>query len=40
VFSPVGSFSDTQNTLSGQALKATLKMNKYLYKFTDMPVIK
>jgi len=38
VFSPGGSFSDTQNTLSGQALKAIFKMNKYLYKFTDMPI--
>ena len=36
VFTPGGSLSDTQNTLSGQALKAILKMNKYLYKFTDM----
>jgi len=36
VFTPDGTLSDTQNTLSGQALKAILKMNKYLYKFTDM----
>ena len=35
---PGGSFSDTQNTLSGQALKAIFKMIKYLYKFTDMPI--
>jgi len=38
VLTPGGSFSDTQNTLSGQALKAIFKMNKYLHKFTDMPI--
>ena len=29
-----GSFSEAQNTLAGQAQKAILKLNKYLYKFT------
>ena len=34
VFTPGGSFTETQNTLAGQAQKAIFKMNKYLYKFT------
>lgn len=34
VFTTGGSFSESQNTLSGQAQKAIFKMNKYLYKFT------
>ena len=34
VFTPGGSFSETQNTLAGQAQKAIFKLNKYLYKFT------
>ena len=38
VFTPGGSFSDAQNTMEGQALKAIFKMNKYLYKFTDITV--
>ena len=29
-----GSFSEAQNTLEGQAQKASFKLNKYLYKFT------
>ena len=37
VFTARGSFSETQNTLSGQAQKAILKFNKYLYKFTFIP---
>ena len=34
MFTPGGSFTETQNTLAGQAQKAIFKMNKYLYKFT------
>ena len=34
VFTAGGSFTETQNTLSGQAQKAIFKMNKYLYRFT------
>ena len=37
VFTAGGSFSETQNTLSGQAQKAIFKLNKYLYKFTFIP---
>ena len=36
VFSTGGSFSDSQNALSGQALKAIFQINKYLYKFTNI----
>ena len=32
VFTPGGSFSETQNTLAGQAQKAIFKLSKYLYK--------
>ena len=38
VFSIGGSFSEAQHTLSGQALKAKFKMNKYLPKFTSLSV--
>ena len=34
VFTVGGSFSEAQNTLTGQAQKAIFKLNKYLYKFT------
>ena len=34
VFTAGGSFTETQNTLSGQAQKAIFKLNKYLYRFT------
>ena len=34
VFTTGGSFSEAQTTLAGQAQKAILKLNKYLYKFT------
>ena len=34
IFTAGGSFSETQNTLSGQAQKAIFKINKYLYRFT------
>lgn len=37
-FTPGGSFSEAQSTLSGQALKAIFKLNKYLYKFTNISV--
>ena len=37
IFTAGGSFSETQNTLSGQAQKAIFKLNKYLYKFTFIP---
>ena len=33
-FTAGGSFSETQNTLAGQAQKAIFQINKYLYKFT------
>ena len=36
VFTPGGSFSLAQNTLSGQAQKAIFRFNSYLYKFTDI----
>ena len=35
-FSTGGSFTETHETLSGQALKAISKLNQYLYKFTDI----
>ena len=35
-FSTGGSFTETHKTLSGLALKAILKLNQYLYKFTDI----
>ena len=38
VYSTGGSFSDSQNALSGQALKAIFQINKYLYKFTNISV--
>ena len=34
IFTAGGSFSETQNTLSGQAQKAIFKLNKYLYRCT------
>ena len=36
IFSPGGSFSNTQITLAGQAQKAIFKLNTYLYKFTNI----
>ncbi|KAL4240483.1 hypothetical protein ACF0H5_001275 [Mactra antiquata] len=38
VFSTSGSFSSAQETISGQAMKAIFKMNKYLCKFTNISV--
>ena len=38
VFSTAGSFSDSQNALSGQALNAMFQINKYLYNFTNISV--
>ena len=38
VFTTGGSFACALATLSGQALKAIFKMNKYLYKFTNISV--
>jgi len=38
VFMTSGSFSEAQNTLAGQALKALFKLNKYLHRFTYIPV--
>jgi hypothetical protein len=37
VFTSGGSLSSSQNTLSGQAQKASFKLNKYLHKFTYIP---
>ena len=36
VFTSGGSNSETQKTLSGQALKAVFTLNKYLYNFTSL----
>jgi hypothetical protein len=38
VFTTGGSFSEAQSTLAGQATKAIFRMNKYLFKFTDISV--
>lgn len=38
VFTTGGSFIGTQKTLAGQALKAIFRLNKYLYKFTNITV--
>ena len=38
VFSTGGSFSDSQNALSGRALNAIFQMNAYLYKFNNISV--
>ena len=38
VFSERLFFSEAHHTLSGQALKAIFKMNKYLQKFTSISV--
>ncbi len=38
VFTTGGSFAEATNTLSGQATKAVFQLNKYLYKFVDIPV--
>jgi len=38
VFTVGGSFSEAQNTLSGKALKSLFKLNKYLYKFTNVSI--
>ena len=35
-FTTGGSFTETHKTLSGQALKAIIKLNQYLYNFTDL----
>ena len=37
-FTTGGSFHETQNCLAGKGLKAIFKMNKYLYKFTDISI--
>ena len=36
IFSPGGSFYQTFETLSGQALKAIFRLKSYLYKFTNI----
>lgn len=36
VFTPGGSFSGAQKTLSGQAQKAIFKLNRYLYNFINL----
>lgn len=36
LFTSGGSFNETDRMLAGQALKAIFKMNKYLFKFTDI----
>jgi len=38
VFTVGGSFSEAQNTLPGKALNAIFKLNKYLYKFTNVSI--
>ena len=37
-FTTGGSFHETHNCLAGKGLKAIFKMNKYLYKFTDISI--
>ena len=37
-FTTGGSFHETQNCLAGKGLKAIFKMNKYLYKFTNISI--
>ena len=37
-FTTGGSFHETQNCLAGKGLKAIFKMNKYLYKFTEISI--
>ncbi len=39
LFTTGGSFSETQSVLAGQAQKALFKLNKYLYKFTEITVV-
>ena len=39
VFTTGGSFSETQEALAGQALKAIYKLKSYVYKFSDIKVI-
>jgi hypothetical protein len=36
VFTTGGAFTETQTLLAGQALKATYRLEKYLYKFVDI----
>lgn len=36
VFTPDGAFNENDKMNSGQALKAIFKLNKYLYKFTNI----
>ena len=36
VFTPGGSFAETQNMLAGQARKALFMLEKYTYKFTTL----
>ena len=38
LFTVGGSFSEAEITLSGKALKAIFKLNKYLYKFTNVSI--
>lgn len=38
VFTSGGSHLEAQNTLAGQSLKAIFKLNKYLYKFTNIGI--
>jgi len=38
VFTTGGSFSDAQSALAGQSFKVFFKLNKYMYRFTDITV--
>ena len=38
LFTTGGSFSEAPNTLAGQSLKAIFRLNKYLYRFTNIYV--
>ena len=38
VFTASGSFSEAQKCLAGQGSKGIFSMNKYLHKFTEIPV--
>ena len=39
VFTTGGSFVETHNALSGQAMKAIFKLKSYLYKFTNLSIV-
>ena len=38
LFTTGGSFAEAQNTLAGQSLKAIFRLDKYLFRFTNISV--